>query len=353
MKIFKEEVALVSDFHIGAHQSSINWHTTALNYARYLKEELIKLNIKDIIIAGDVLDDRNEISVLTLHYLTQFFQILDCFNIIILVGNHDCYYSRRSDVHSIKSLNNWENIKVIDTLTTITFNDKIITFCPWNTAIEQIPKSDIIIGHFDIQTFKMSGQKINEHGVKSQELLQKAKLIITGHYHLTQDRVYQNGTILYIGSPYELNWGEANTSKGFYTLNLESLQYTFIENTFSPKHRRVRLSELLKLGKITEQIKKEFQGNIISFVVDIDANQQIIDNLVQKFSLLKPLEMKIEYDLTQTVNIVSMSENLDVLGINVESDIIEFVRSMESIENKEEVIKYLSDVYKRVEVYLK
>jgi DNA repair exonuclease SbcCD nuclease subunit len=352
MRIIKEKVCTLSDIHIGVHQASPMWHNISLDFAHWLKAELISRDIKDIIIPGDVLDDRNEVSVTTLHLLPQFFKILDCFNIIISVGNHDCYYSRRSDIHSLKSLDGWSNITIIDKPTTITAHEKIITFVPWFTPVESITESDIIFGHFDIQSFKMGLAKVCEHGIRSQDLLQKAKLVITGHYHLTQDRVYQNGTILYLGSPYELNWGEANTPKGFYIVDISTNKYEFIENKKSPKHRKVRLSELISLGKITDQIRDEFQGNIISFVVDVEAGQSIVDNLIQRFSLLKPLEMKIEYDIANNLNLTNnvQTENL---GINIESDIAEFVKSLEVTTDKAGIISYLMDIYKRAEVLVK
>ena len=352
MRLIKDRVASFADIHAGVHGASPLWHNITLEYAEWLKRELIARDIKDIIIPGDVLDDRNEISVTTLHMLPQFFKILDCFNIIIVVGNHDCYYSKRSDIHSLGVLNSWENITVVDKAVNVNLHERNITFCPWNTPIEEITKSDIIFGHFDIQSFKMGGTKICEHGIKSADLLQKAKLIVTGHYHITQERVYSNGSILYLGSPYELNWGESNTPKGFYIIDITDYSYEFVENKFSPKHRKVRLSELLALGKMTDQMRTEFQGNIISFVVDTEASQTVVDSLIQKFATLKPLEMKVEYDLVKTFDIKEDGLS-EALGINIETDIIEFIKSLENVENKDNIVKYLTNIYKRAEGLVK
>ena len=350
MRLIKEKIALFGDVHIGVHQASSIWHNISLNFAHWLKQELEERNIKDIIIPGDVLDDRNEIAVPTLHYLPQFFRILENFNIIISVGNHDCYYTRRSDVHSLETLDEWPNITIIDELTTVQLHEKIITFAPWQTPIEDIPSSDIVFGHFDIQSFKMANNKVCEGGIRSSALLEKANLIVTGHYHLTQERVYNNGRILYLGSPYELNWGEANSPKGVYLLDIDSLQYEFIENTISPKHRRIRLSELIEVGKVTDEFQEEFRNNIIKFIIDVDAGQPVVDALVKKFYLFKPLELKIDYDYIQQLYLED--EELVFKGVNVESDITEFVQGLEGVENKVDVINYLSDIYKRAEVLI-
>lgn len=351
MRILKDKVGMFSDIHIGVHGASPQWHTISLEYAKWLKQELLARDIKDLIIPGDVLDDRNDVSVLTLHYLPQFFKILDCFNIIISVGNHDCFYSKRSDVHSLNMLNGWENITIIDKPVTITAHDKIISFCPWNTNIKTLQKSDIIFGHFDIQSFEMANRRVCDNGFSSEELLNIGQLIVTGHFHLTQERHYKNGTILYLGSPYELNWAESMSPKGFYVLDIPSQKFEFVKNTISPKHRKIRLSELINLGKVNDDIKKEFEGNIIKFVIDVEANPQTIDSLIKKFSLLRPLEIKVEYEFSKQFEL--LNESFDIKGINVQSDIVEFIKSLENVDSKDEIVKYLADIYDRAEVLIK
>jgi len=351
VKINKKRVACFSDFHLGIHQASFAWHKISLDFVKWLKQELLAQNIKDIIIPGDILDDRDTVSVTTLHFLPQFFKILDCFNIIISVGNHDCYYNRRSDIHSLGVLNDWENITIIDKITTITAHNRIITFCPWHINLDDVPKSDILFGHFDIQTFKMNGFKINENGIKSKQLLEKGDLIITGHYHLTQERVYQNGKILYLGSPYELNWGEANSPKGFYILDIDKMSYEFIINDKTPKHIKIKLSDLFEEGAITDRIKKMFKGNIVKFIVDIETRQTAIDDLIAKFYLLKPLELKIVYEYVQKFKAEDML--FESLGVNVQTDLTEFVQNLDFVEQKDDIIKYLNDIYSRAERVIK
>jgi len=350
MRLSKDKIGFIGDLHIGVHQASTMWHTISLEFAEWVKKEFTDRGIKDIIIPGDVLNDRNEIAVTTLHYLPQFFKILEDFNIIITVGNHDCYYSNRSDVHSLKTLNEWSNVTIVDVMTTVTLRENVITFCPWYTDVERIPASDIIVGHFDIKSFKMAGSKVCDRGVRSADLLEKAELIITGHYHQTQERVYKNGRILYLGSPYELNWGEANTPKGVYSLDLESKSYEFISNEISPRHRKIRLSELLSVGSITEELRKEFKGNIVKFIVDVQAKPQTVDNLIKKFRALAPIELKVEYEYTEQYDL--SDEDYDFQGVNVNSDMTEFVKSLEGIEHEAEIINYLQDIYSRAEVLI-
>jgi hypothetical protein len=98
-------------------------------------------------------------------------------------------------------------------------------------------------------------------------------------------------------------------------------------------------------------MRKEFEGNIIKFVIDIDASPQTIDALIKKFSLLRPLEIKVEYEFSKQFEV--NNDTFEIKGVNIQSDIIEFVRSLENVESKDNVIKYLQDIYDRAEVLVR
>jgi DNA repair exonuclease SbcCD nuclease subunit len=345
MMLHKEKVACIADIHLGTHQDSPVWHKIALNYAKWLRDDLNKRGIKDIIILGDIFNNRNEISVTTLYILPLFFEILKEFNIIITVGNHDCYYNTRHDVHSIGSLSNWENIHVIDKLTTLTIFNKVLSFCPWETNLKEIIKSDIVFGHFEIQSFKMTYAQVCEYGIKPKDLLEKAPLIISGHFHISESRPYTEGNILYLGCPYELNWGDYGSQKGYYILDVPTSKYEFIENNISPKHKKLNFSELTA-GGITETIKKDFLGNIVRISFDIPIDEEESNKLLDKLMVLKPLDLKFEY-FQEGIKI----DNNDLTtfeGVDINGSLIEYIKRMEGIEYKDEVTKYVLDVYSRV-----
>lgn len=344
MKIYKNNVAIISDIHLGLHQANNMWHKISLDYAAWLRDQLHSKNIKDILVLGDIFDNRNEVAVPTLHLAYNFFKILEDFNIIMITGNHDCYYSKRTDVHSIATLDDWSNIKVIDKLLSVNLFGKTLTFCPWSTSIDDMPPSDIIFGHFEINSFKMNGSHMCEHGINAQELLKKSSLILTGHFHNTEDRQYKNGRVIYVGSPYQQNWGESNEPKGFYILDIQNSAIDFIPNDFSPRHIKIKLSELIAVGKITDNLKKEFEGNIVNFIIDKEIDQDKVDKLLSKLYSLKPLSIKSENILFKT-NIISSEEEISFEGIDIKHDIIQYINELEEVENKAELINYLTEVY--------
>jgi len=344
MHFSKNKICCISDFHFGVHQDNSIWHNISLNFIKDLKQKLINMNIKDIVICGDVNNDRNEISLNTMFIINKAFKMLKDFNIFILVGNHDAYYRDRSDINSLSLLDGWDNINVYDTITTINEFDQTITFCPWATELEKIPKSDVLFGHFGITGFKMSKGKICAEGLNSYDILGKSSLIISGHFHLREERKYKDGTILYLGSPYELNWGESGGKKGFYILDLISKTYEFIENTNSPKHKKIRLSELIATKKLTRDIRKEFPGNFISFIVDHDVDLDKIDMLINKLSMLKPLSIKTEFDLENKYNIDDL--NYEFTGVDIPAAIEEFINMLE-VENKKDILNITLELYKQ------
>ena len=76
MHFSSNKVACISDIHLGVHQNAHTWHEIALDFARWLDQELKLRDIKDIIIAGDIFHNRHEIGVNTIHCARKFFDIL-------------------------------------------------------------------------------------------------------------------------------------------------------------------------------------------------------------------------------------------------------------------------------------
>ena len=214
--IKKSRVCLISDLHLGVHSNSILWHEIALKWAEWLSKDLKRNNIKDIVFCGDWHHNRDEISVNTLHVSAQILDILEEFNIIMITGNHDMYYKHRNDVHSLSIFKNRKNIQIVDKPTPVEWFDKKITLCPWGTSLKDVLESDILIGHFEIESFKMNQIKVCEDGYKIKDMLTLAPLVISGHFHIRHEKTYGSGTIMYVGNPFQMDFGDVDNDKGYY-----------------------------------------------------------------------------------------------------------------------------------------
>jgi DNA repair exonuclease SbcCD nuclease subunit len=337
-------IACISDIHLGVHQNSHVWHNIAIDFAKWLDSVLKEKNIKDIVIAGDIFHNRHEIGVNTIHAAYKFFDILKDYNIVAITGNHDCYYKDKSDINSVAILNK-QNIRVFEDVTTFTEQNKKITFCPWGAELKDIPLSDIIFGHFEILNFKMNQHKICDHGLETEHLLNKAQLIISGHFHYREHRKYSNGkSILYLGSPYELDFGDRDQIKGVSILNLENLQIEFIENNITPKHKKLKLSELLQEKDHLEKFTSDLTNNFISLCVDCNAKPQIIELIVSKFAGFKPKHIRTDYNIFEPIQL--SATDMEGFSIDIDTALHEFVNMLDTPVSKKDILEKCLELYK-------
>jgi len=345
MQFSSNKVACISDIHLGVHQNSQSWHNIALDFARWLDKELKLRDIKDIIIAGDIFHNRHEIGVNTIHCAREFFNILSKYNIVAITGNHDCYYKDKSDINSISILDGYKNITVYQDLVSHTINGKKYTFCPWGIGLEEIPVCDVLVGHFEILNFKMNSHKVCDHGIESVSLLNKAKLVMSGHFHCRDHRKYTNGkSIIYLGSPYELDFGDREQTKGFTILNTDDLSLELIENNITPKHKKIKISDLLD-GKISlENISEELSNNFVSLCVDRNVNEQVLSLMLSKFNQYKPKHVRTDFNIFESVQL--SATELNEISIDIDTALHEFVNLLDTPVPKKDILDKCIDLYR-------
>jgi len=322
------------------------WHNITLEWAEWLREELKGKGIRDIMISGDFFHYRDEISVNTIHVASQILDMWREFNIVMLVGNHDAYYKERSDVNSLALFKGRDNVTVYDTPETVECHSTTITFAPWGTNVDLLPDSDIIFGHFEINSFKMNGYKVCDGGVGASTLLDKTNLVITGHFHLRDERCYETGTIIYTGNPFQMDFGDRGSTKGYYLLDLNTQEHVFHHNNLSPTHKKIKLSELISYGDITSAVKDIFRGNIIRLVFDKNISTDEVDILLKVLLSLNPLMLTVDYENTFNNLNLSGGEHADLSGVDMTVAIKEFINMLD-IDGKDSIIDQTLSIYNR------
>tara|TARA_R110002049_G_scaffold269115_1_gene445912 strand:+ start:94 stop:531 length:438 start_codon:yes stop_codon:yes gene_type:complete len=143
-----------------------------------------------------------------------------------------------------------------------------------------------------------------------------------------------------------MDFGDIDSTKGYYILDINTLQYDFTENVLSPQHKKIYLSELVTAGKITKRTKDQFNNNFIRFIVDKNVSPDEIDLILQKLYTLNPLSINVDY--AANFNKYKLDESIihDFSGIDIETAINEFVNIID-MENKKEVIDYTIDLYRK------
>jgi len=344
--IKKSKVAIFSDLHLGVHSNSSEWHKYAIEWANWFREECRDKGIKDIIFCGDWHHNRSEISVNTLQVSADILDMFEEFNLIAITGNHDIYYKHRTDVNSLSIFKNRKNVTILEQYQTLEAFDRKLSFCPWNTPTSVIEKSDVIFGHFEIQSFKMNAFKVCEEGVKVKDLLHKSSLVISGHFHTRHEKQFGAGTILYVGNPFQMDFGDAGNRKGYHILDIDTLEYEFFENNVSPCYEKITLSELVEEGDITPIVKNKINNNIVKLKVDKNISQEDMDILTLVFNKLQPEQFLVDYDINFNRILDNREDIEDLSGVDVEQAIEEFIGTMD-LSNSKAIIEYTLGLYER------
>lgn len=343
------KVAIFSDIHLGVHQNNDFWLSTANKWVDWYIKELNDKGIEDIIFCGDFFHYRDEISVKTLNFAKDLLDKFRDFNITMITGNHDAWYKDTSEINSLSILKGYKNINVYDRLTTIDYKGKTVSFCPWGTMIDDIPKSDVVFGHFELENFKMNVSKICDHGDDPDILVEKSKLVFTGHFHTRDEKYFKNqdSSIVYVGNPYEMDFGDTMQSKGYYILDFNDLSYNFYENNITPKHIKIILSKFINITSPDIFLKDNLPGNIIKLIIDKNISSDHLDILVTKLTSYKPVELRIDYDVNYNKLKIENEQDYDLSGVDIKHAIEDFINILD-IENKSEVVKYTQSLYERI-----
>jgi len=143
-----------------------------------------------------------------------------------------------------------------------------------------------------------------------------------------------------------MDFGDTGNRKGYYILDLDTLEYDFTHNNISPTYKKVSLSELVKEGKITKRVIDSFAGNIAKLKVDMNISQADMDILLKKLTLLKPEVLTVDYDINFNRLLDDTENKEDLSGIDIPQAVEEFVNLLE-IKNKKEIIDYTLGLYEK------
>jgi DNA repair exonuclease SbcCD nuclease subunit len=338
-KIKSRKIGCFSDIHLGLGQDSPIFHKTALDFAKWASELYRERSIDEIIIPGDIFHNRSQISVETLSIAKEFFDYFKDFEAVyISTGNHDCFKKDSSDINSLKLLDGWKNIHVFDKTPHIleTKFEKTIGLVPWGTTIEDLPKCDVMFAHLEISSFYMNTYKVCEHGFSYKDLFNYASTIVSGHFHKKDHRTYENNKqIIYLGSPYQHNFGDTLDDRGIYILDLQDNSFEFIKNDISPKFFKINV----KNNNLDEKIIK---NNFVSLIVDDNIDQEKLLSLTNKISLLNPKMLRVDHDAEKTK--IETTEQKEIGTSDLLKSIEEYIKTLE-IEHKKEVVEYIKDMY--------
>ena len=302
------KICILGDTHFGMRNDSLVF----LDYCEKFYDEVFfpyleKNNIKKILQLGDFWDRRKYINFNTLKRTKEMFLnklVENDIEMIVLAGNHDCFYKNTNSVNSIDLLLNeyCDNVTVIDKPQTIHLDFKNpgsdITVIPWICAdnysrcLEELETSSasLCAGHFEIAGFAMYRGHPSEEGL-NKEIFRKFEYTFSGHYHhkSTKEDIY------YVGTPMEMTWQDYNDTRGFHIFDLDNRTLEFIRNPNVMFHRLVyddSTDETVPV--IVDQLKDRY----VKVVVVNKTNPYVFDRFMDSIYACEPADVSIVEDFT-------------------------------------------------------
>jgi len=241
---------LVSDVHIHPHKKNEQRLYDCLNALEWAFETAIENNIQSILFCGDLFQTRQKIDVLSYQKTFELFEkyALSNLTVYLLLGNHDLWHKDKSDISSVNPLRSIPNVTIIAKPSVLKIEGVPVAFLPYTEnpivdvkLIED--KAKILCGHVAIDGALLN-QKYSTKADVSVEFdgdMQKVGVdifdsfdrVFLGHYHAAQ---VLNDKVEYVGSPLQLNFGEAEQDKHIIIYDTDNDQKEYVKNTFSPEH---------------------------------------------------------------------------------------------------------------------
>ncbi len=226
---------LLNDSHFGIRNDSPVFMDHFLRFYEQVLFPYLKKNPVDrIIILGDLMDRRRYVNYQTLHTVRKkvIDRLVKFAPIDIIAGNHDVMYKNTNEVNGLDFLQLVPNIRVF--LEPVYDKELNACFIPWinstnaentNRVLNSAPEKSLLFGHLEIVGFRYMPQQVCQHGMESSDLT-KFLRVFTGHFHSKQS----SGNIEYLGTQYQMNFGDWDQEKGFHVYDTDSDYLEFIPN---------------------------------------------------------------------------------------------------------------------------
>jgi DNA repair exonuclease SbcCD nuclease subunit len=243
MNLFKR-AAIFTDLHLGMKSNSAIHNQDCERYIDWFID-LVKSRQCDIILfLGDYHHNRNSLNIQTMDYSLKCLEKLDNTGIrtIFLLGNHDLYHKDKRSLSSIRYINKFKNIQLVNDR----YSEGDVCFVPWligeeHKSIRKI-KDRYVMGHFELPRFLMNAMvAMPDHGELSKDDFNHVERVFTGHFHKRQTQ----NNIHYIGNCFPHNFSDAwDNDRGAVILDWGN-EPEFINWDDAPQYKTLFLSQLI------------------------------------------------------------------------------------------------------------
>lgn len=337
-------VATITDQHFGCRKNSKLFHDYFLKfYNDVFFPTLEQYGITTVIDMGDTFDSRKGIDFAALSWAKNNYYDrlaeMGC-TVFTVVGNHTSYYKNSNQVNAVDLLlREYENVKVISDPSEYVIGNLKTLFIPWINQENELEtmkmikntQAKVAFGHLELQGFRVNHSVVMDHGLDA-DVFKKFTKVFSGHYHTRSD----NGTVYYLGNPYEMFWSDLKDTRGFHIFDTETLKHTPINNPY-------RLFYNIYYEDTPHQTfnTSEYEGKIVKVIVRKKTDSKSFEKFVDKLYASNVAELKVveNFEVKESDEFEAF-ESEDTLSI-----LNRYVEEAEINLDKSIVQKLLQEVY--------
>ena len=347
------KIAIITDLHLGMRQNN---PTIMKHQNRFFSDvffpKIDQENVDLVLHGGDLFDSRSSIGFNTLdNARINLFEPLFRRNMPFksIVGNHDIFYKYTLSLDSkTLLLPQYPNMEVIKEPIEVHQDSFHVGLVPWITpensedimSFLQKTKCNYILGHFEIAGFPMVKNVNCEHGLDS-KIFSNFDQVWSGHFHCKSKK----SNIMYLGSPYAMSWGEAESDHGFYIIDTKTLDVEFIRNPYSIFHQISYNDKEKDCIEDYNLNKMEINNSFVKIDVIQKENPVLFDQLEQEIREKFPFKLDIRDVRNYTVSLVNEE--------NEENEVMDTMKIIDSYYNmidtkgidKKEIMSVLKSLY--------
>ena len=339
------KIGVISDTHWGAKKGSKHLHDYfELFYKNVFFPALEEHGVETVIHMGDAFDSRKSIDYQSLEWAKRVvFEPLKQYDVHMIVGNHDCYYKNTNNVNSpALLLKDYPNIKTYSSPTNTKVGGTDMTFIPWicsenydeTLKVVKKSKAKVAMGHLELKGFRVNKHLVmEEHGLEA-NLFSNFTKVFSGHYHTRSD----NGTVFYLGNPYEMYWTDVNDTRGFHIFDTETLEHTPINNPY-------KLFYNIYYEDTPHQTfdASEYSNKIVKVIVRKKSKQKDFEKFIDKLYKVSIQDLKIveNFEIQENENFVIDEEENTISILN------RYIDESECDFDKSTIKGIFQDLYKQ------
>jgi len=343
------KIALINDTHFGARGDSQLFFDYFMKFFDevffpYLEEH----NIKTVIHAGDLMDRRKFVNFSILNQVrTRFMDRLrdNSIELHCILGNHDVYYRNTNEINSIRELFG-RDLKLYENPEVVNFDGLDIALLPWinkENAEEYLQfvktaPAPILIGHLELEGYEVIRGVNFSGGGTDYKLFDRYEQVLSGHFHCRQERE----NIYYLGTQYQITFGDLNETKGFHVLDTDTRELEFIENPNKMFHTLTYNDEEGPVDVDEMKVPVHFKDSYIKLYVEKKKHPYTFDRFMDKLYDSGVAKITVVEELSDSEwtkeEIVDLAQDT-VTIINNEID------GIEEVKDKDKMKRLIKDLY--------